>query len=216
MAVMYPYFTSMYSHVRRRGSDMSEFSESNPKYFVCRKCCHVASITLFLNGITILLCLVSIAFTTAGIVLEDSHKYMNSRHINLEYASHQHKFTLFYHVTLGVLLAGSCVHLLTAILCVCGVKYVRQNLIIPELIVTGLFVGLVLFATISTVICMIIILGFMWSLTVTVTVMVLYASCYFYVLILTYRYTFDKRRSWSVGTTRNGPGSWGKMVEFVE
>lgn len=198
MALMYPY--SVYDRGTRRNSQTSDFSEDNPRYHLCW--CHVGNISTVLTSLTLAFCVISVGFCAAGIIIPDSHRYMNNRHINLEFESQPAEFRLFYNITLAVLLAGSSVHLLTSILCLAGIRLIRPNLIVPELIVTGLFVGLILFATISITICMIILLGFLWFLTLADGILIFYATFHFYSLLLTYKYVRDKRRYWSMASSR--------------
>lgn len=184
------------------------FSEGDPKYYKC--CFHVKKSTIVCSCIILVLCITCATVASVAMAIPDSHEYLGSQHINLEYAKHQENFLLAYRIILGVLISGCIIHCLTVTLCLVGIYKVIPGLMVAELVVMGLFVGMLLFATVSIVISMVIILGFIWGLCVADAVIVLFTCFYMYMLILCYRYVREKRKSW-----RQSFNNGSKAVRFT-
>lgn len=170
------------------------FSEGDPKYYKCL--CHVRITTLVCSCIILFFCVASAIVASVAMALPDSHEYLGSKQINIEFAKHRENFLLAYRIVLGIIISGCGLHCLTMSLCIIGIVKVKPGFMVSELIIMGLFVGMLLFATVSIVISMVIILGFLWFLCVANAVIVLFTCYYFYLLIHCFKYIRDKRKSW--------------------
>lgn len=171
----------------------SGFIEYDTKYIRC--CCHVRKTTVVLSVILLVFCIVSICLSSLAFVYPESHNVFNSDKINLEYKNHRDNFELAYRITVAVVGGGFIVHLFSLIVCLIGIFKIRPCLMLPELVIVGLLSGLLLFATVSLIISMIIVLGFLWVLATVNGVAVIFTVYYYYVLIYCYHYISDKRKS---------------------
>lgn len=97
-----------------------------------------------------MVCLTCLALGIIGFVDSSSHELLlENAKVFHEYKKHEQEFVMAYKSALGLLIGGSLCHFCSLCFMLDGVRRTQPGQMIPEMIVMGLFMGVLLFATVS-------------------------------------------------------------------
>uniref|UniRef100_A0A915HID7 Uncharacterized protein n=1 Tax=Romanomermis culicivorax TaxID=13658 RepID=A0A915HID7_ROMCU len=150
------------------------FMEYDPKFVHCY--CHVKRTVATTGFIFLLISIACLATCLLGIFYPgEGQKLLEVEFLNLDYKKYEKNFRTFYTITLSIVASTAFVHIFTLILCTIGLKKIKPNFILAELIVMGLITFAVSFVLVAS--------------------MMLSTSYYFYLLVYCYKYVDAKSRS---------------------